>query len=207
MHDVRVLLGGVSQTSTPCVLYIRIKNAGHFTLDLPEAFCILIKPIMKRIARESDIAQVFAIYMDATVNPFLGYDPMAMDEFLPVYAQLMSKQAFFVYELAGEVAGFYCSNRYPGRASHVAYIGTFAVAPKYHGQGVARKMLESEISALRDQGVLRIEVIVESDNVKAKRFYAKLGFEVEGTLRKFYKRSTESNYIDDHIMALVFEKV
>ena len=148
--------------------------------------------------------KVFSIYMDEAVNPYLGYDPMGIEEFAAVYTQLLASKSFYVYETANGVVGFYRSERYPGRARHVAYIGTFAVAPQCHGQGVAKTMLESEIAGLRREGVLRIEVIVESDNAKAIRFYKKLGFEIEGTLRKFYKRSSDPSYIDDYLMALVF---
>ncbi|TGG95798.1 GNAT family N-acetyltransferase [Natronospirillum operosum] len=159
---------------------------------------------MKRSARKEDIESVFSIYMDEAVNPYLGHDPMKMDQFIGVYSQLLSSKAFYVYETDNSIAGFYKADRYPGRASHVAYIGTFAVAPKHHGTGMAKEMLENEITELRNQGILRIEIIVESDNEKAVRFYKKMGFEYEGTLRKFYKRSSSPNYIDDYLMALVF---
>lgn len=159
---------------------------------------------MKRVARKEDMASVFSIYMDESVNPYLGYDPMELDQFAEVYSQLIQSNSFYVYETENSVAGFYKSGRYPGRASHVAYIGTFAVAPKYHGAGMAKKILENEIAQLRADGILRIEIIVESDNDKAIRFYKKMGFEHEGTLRKFYKRSSSPDYIDDYLMALVF---
>jgi putative acetyltransferase len=159
---------------------------------------------VKRLAKKEDIETVFSIYMDETVNPYLGYDPMDIGEFANIYSQLVASKSFYVYETASGIAGFYKSDRYPGRANHVAYIGTFAVAPQYHGQGAAKAMLENEVSELRRDGVLRIEIIVESDNEKAIWFYKKLGFEVEGTLRKFYKRSSDPGYIDDYLMALVF---
>lgn len=159
---------------------------------------------MKRLARKEDIESVFSIYMDEAVNPYLGYDLMGINQFAEVYSQLLNSNAFYVYEKENSIAGFYKADRYPGRASHVAYIGTFAVAPTHHGSGIAREMLENEIAELRNEGVLRIEIIVESDNDKAIRFYKKMGFEHEGTLRKFYKRSSDPDYIDDYLMALVF---
>ena len=159
---------------------------------------------MKRIAKKEDIEAVFSIYMDKAVNPYLGYDPMGIEEFTNIYSQLVASKSFYVYETANGIVGFYKSDRYPGRASHVAYVGTFAVAPQCHGQGIAKIILENEISELRREGILRIEIIVESDNERAIRFYKKLGFETEGTLRKFYKRSSDPRYIDDYLMALVF---
>ena len=90
-------------------------------------------------------------------------------------------------------------------SSGVASLGTLAVNPALHGQGIALAMVTDAIERLRSEGVERIELIVESDNAPALRFYKKLGFEREGTLRKFYKRAGDAQAIDDHVMALLFD--
>ena len=87
----------------------------------------------------------------------------------------------------------------------MASLGTLAVNPALHGQGIALAMVTDAIERLKADGVRRIELIVESDNAPALRFYEKLGFEREGTLRKFYKRATDAQAIDDHIMALLLD--
>lgn len=160
---------------------------------------------MHRLAKDSDLETVFNIYMAETVVPFLGYDPMPLDEFRPIYEDLLKEQCFFVYEEAGEVAGFYKISRRPGRAHHVAYLGKFAVSPTFHGRGIGRKMLSDVIESMVAEGVKRIELIVESDNTGAVAFYERLGFEIEGTLKKFYKRAHEMHYVDDYIMARIFD--
>lgn len=66
-------------------------------------------------------------------------------------------------------------------------------------------MVSDAIEQLRAAGVKRIELYAESDNAPALRFYEKLGFVREGTLRKFYKRAGEADYIDDHLMALLLD--
>ena len=76
---------------------------------------------MHRLAELSDLEPVFAIYMDATVVPFLGYDPMPIEAFQPIFRELVESRCFFVYEVSGELAGFYKAARHPGRASHVGY--------------------------------------------------------------------------------------
>jgi RimJ/RimL family protein N-acetyltransferase len=58
---------------------------------------------------------------------------------------------------------------------------------------------------LKAAGVKRVELCVESDNAPGLRFYEKLGFQREGTLRKFYKRAGDAEAIDDHMMALLFD--
>ena len=95
---------------------------------------------MHRLAELSDLEPVFAIYMDATVVPFLGYDPMPVEAFQPIFRELVESRCFFVYEVSGELAGFYKASRHPGRASHVGYLGSLAVAPKFQGLGVARAL-------------------------------------------------------------------
>lgn len=160
---------------------------------------------MRRLATPEDIDTVFALYMHEKVVPYLGYDPMPLEDFKQIYRQLLDGRDFFVYERDGRIAGFYRASRYPGRVRHVASLGTLAVDPALHGQGIALAMVADAIERLKSDGVKRIELIVESDNAPALRFYEKLGFEREGTLRKFYKRATDAQAIDDHIMALLVD--
>lgn len=160
---------------------------------------------MRRLATPQDIEAVFSIYMHEKVVPFLGYDPMPLDEFRPIYRELVESRSFFIYKAEGRIAGFYRATRYPGRVSHVACFGTLAVDPLLHGKGIAHTMVSDGIARLVAEGVKRIELYVESDNAPGLRFYEKLGFEHEGTLRKFYKRAGEADYIDDHLLALLID--
>jgi ribosomal protein S18 acetylase RimI-like enzyme len=161
---------------------------------------------MRRLAEERDEARVYALYMDESVVPYLGYDPMPPAGFGPVFGELLASGCFFVYELDGELAGFYRATRYSGRARHVAGLGTLAVAPRFQGRGVAGAMVGDAIARLRAAGVRRVELSVESDNPRALRFYQRLGFEVEGTLRQLYKRAHQAHYVDNHVMGLLLER-
>ncbi len=76
---------------------------------------------MRRFAELSDLESIFTIYMDAKVVHFLGFDPMPIEAFKPIFYELVESRCFFVYEVSGELAGFYKASRHPGRASHVAY--------------------------------------------------------------------------------------
>ena len=160
---------------------------------------------MRRLATPQDLEAVFSIYMHEKVVPFLGYDPMPLDKFRPIYKELVESRSFYIYEVDGRVAGFYRATRYPGRVSHVACFGTLAVDPSLHGKGIAHAMVSDAIARLEAEGVKRIELYAESDNAPGLRFYEKLGFEYEGTLRKFYKRAGETDYIDDHLLALLID--
>ncbi|MES2040138.1 MAG: GNAT family N-acetyltransferase [Pseudomonadota bacterium] len=162
---------------------------------------------MQRLANRDDLHSVYAIYMDDTVVRFLGYDPMPLEQFSLIFDELLRSKAFFVHLSQEEIAGFYRISRYPGRAAHVAQLGTLAVAPHFQGKGLAQAMLAGAIQTLEAMGVRRVELIVEADNSRGLAFYQRLGFEIEGRLRQFYKRSDEQEYIDDFIMAKLLEEV
>ena len=156
---------------------------------------------MHRLATLDDLDAVYDIYMDEDVVPFLGFDPMPLAEFAPVMADLVATQAFHVVVKNGLVRGFYRVSTHPGRARHVAYLGTFAVAPDERGTGLAASIIETVVSRLQSEGVRRVELMLEADNPRALRFYEKLGFEFEGRLRSAYRRSHQSHDVDELLMA------
>jgi putative acetyltransferase len=157
------------------------------------------------LAEPGDLEAVHAIYMHEQVIPFLGYDAMPLEDFRAVYQALLVGDDFFVYESAGQLAGFYKVSRYPGRARHVASLGALAIDPALQGQGLGTAMVVDAIARLRGEGVSRVELLVEADNAQAIRFYRDLGFEHEGTQRKAYKRAGEAHYVDELMMALLLE--
>jgi len=160
---------------------------------------------MRRLATADDLAAVHAIYSHDEVTPFLTYEPMGLDDFQPIYAELLASGAFHVWQVDGAVAGFYRTTRYPGRVHHVVLLGTVAVDPGRHGQGIAQAMLVDALQMLRGQGVRRVELYAESDNTRALRFYRKLGFVHEGTLRGFYRRAGEAHDVDEYVMGLLLK--
>lgn len=162
---------------------------------------------MLRPVTSSDLHAVHAIYMHEAVIPYLGYDAMSLDEFKPVFDALVSSRSFYVWDDQGRVRGFCRTSRHEGRASHTAYIGTFAVAPDEQGSGLAQKIIEQIIQTLQADGVLRVELMLEADNPRARAFYERLGFEHEGRLRAAYKRRHEDVYVDELLMSRLLAPV
>jgi ribosomal protein S18 acetylase RimI-like enzyme len=158
-------------------------------------------PTLRRLATPGDIAAVHSIYMHPEVVPYLGIDPVSLDGFEPYFAGLVASGAFFVVPRDGEVRGFYRATRQPGRSRHVVILTTLAIDPSQKGTGLAFAMIEEAIELVRAQGVLRVELTLESDNQRALAFYRKLGFEQEGRLKKAYKRAGEPDYLDELVMA------
>lgn len=76
------------------------------------------------------------------------------------------------------------------------------MGPAEQGQGLAKKIIEQVIRILRADGVPRVELMPEADNLRARAFYEKLGFEHEGRLRAAYKRGNEDVYVDELLIAV-----
>jgi putative acetyltransferase len=87
------------------------------------------------------------------------------------------------------------------RRRHAGHIG-LAVHDKWQAKGVGTALMEALID-LADNwlDLSRLELTVFIDNEPALRLYKKLGFEVEGTHRKYAFR--DGVYVDAHTMARV----
>ena len=87
------------------------------------------------------------------------------------------------------------------RRAHVGDLG-MVVHDKWAGKGVGTALMEAAID-LADNwlNLSRLELTVYTDNEPALRLYKKLGFEVEGTHKKYAFRDGE--YVHAHAMARV----
>ena len=155
---------------------------------------------MIRLARPADVDAVYRIYMDASVIPWMGYDPMSIEDFQRVFAKYLAAETFFIAEREGEVAGFYRVTRFEGRGDHVAELGTFAVHPELKGSGLAREMIAGALAELKTAGVIRVQLMVEPENTRGIAFYERMGFHKENVQRRAFRRSGEAGEIDDIVM-------
>jgi len=158
---------------------------------------------MRRLVAPTDFDRVYDIYMHESVVPFLGFDPMTREAFAKVFDPLFESGCFYVYEVDGEVMGFYKAQRHVGRTAHVAYLGTLAVAPEAQGRGIAMGMMQDALARLQRAGITRVELTVEADNPRAITFYERLGFVHEGTQRAAYKRASDTGYVDELMYGLL----
>ena len=87
------------------------------------------------------------------------------------------------------------------RVQHVANCG-LGVHADYWNQGVGSALM-SAILDLADNwlNLTRVELEVYVDNAAAIHLYEKLGFAIEGTMRKYAFRDGE--FVDAHVMARV----
>ena len=82
---------------------------------------------------------------------------------------------------------------------HKGTLGIGILKP-YRGQGLGRRLMNIAIEAAKEKGLRRIELKVRTTNTHAFMLYQKLGFELEGTLRREW--CVDGQYYDTHIMAL-----
>jgi ribosomal protein S18 acetylase RimI-like enzyme len=124
---------------------------------------------------------------------------MSLNDFSDYWAKRMINEDIFVWVEGDKIAGMICINQESNRCSGTVTLCSLAIHPDYHNKGLGRKMVNEILSKLKKDKIVRVQLIVEEDNDKARPFYKKLGFEEEGKLRKYFNR--EGKFIDEIMMA------
>ena len=162
---------------------------------------------MLRLGSHDDFDALYPIYMHRKVNPYLSFEIMSKELFRPIFDQLINSGTLFVYEQpAGHIAATCIARRGQRRCAHVVCLSTLATDPTCHRQGVGSTFVRDLIAHLaKDKQVKRIELYAEADNDIALKFYQKLGFHIEGCLRKYYKRADDSEAVDELILGMLLD--
>lgn len=159
---------------------------------------------MIRKATLTDKDFIFGLYMHPAVNPYLLYEPMDMVTFEPIVADLLRKEMLFIYQNPdGLAVGMFKLVPHTYRSAHIVYLGGVAVDPQYSGKGYGFKMMQHIIAFTKDKGFLRVELSVAIQNEKAISLYEKVGFEKEGTLKKYTYLQQKNIFIDEILMAYI----
>ncbi|WP_394139851.1 GNAT family N-acetyltransferase [Cytobacillus oceanisediminis] len=96
---------------------------------------------------------------------------------------------FLVAEVNGRIVGFSrCEGSKLNRSAHKVEFGV-CVLKEYWGFGIGTNFLIESIQWADSNGIKKITLKVLETNEKAINLYKKLGFEVEGTLKKDKKLS------------------
>jgi acetyltransferase, GNAT family len=64
-----------------------------------------------------------------------------------------------------------------GHDGRRGYVYHTAVAEQYKRQGIGRRLVESSLKALSEEGINKVALLVFNRNEVAKRFWKKMGFE------------------------------
>lgn len=130
---------------------------------------------------------------------------MPVSEFKPIFEELTHGNDLYVYEIEDRIAATCVIKRLSRRCHHVASLGTLATNPNLQGRGIGTKFMQEVMDVLKKEGIKRIELSFEADNLIGEKFYHKLGFKREGTLKNWFKRANEDHYVDEHIMAIFLD--
>ena len=81
----------------------------------------------------------------------------------------------FVAEVAGQVAGYVSTRVDP--ATRIGGIPNFSVLPAYRNQGLGRRLLETAVAYLREQGMLYARIETLEQNPIGQHLYPSVGFQ------------------------------
>ncbi len=73
------------------------------------------------------------------------------------------------------------------KRTKVAGIETLNVDPKYHGNGIGKKLLIAAESDMNIRGIKKINLEVSTKNIPAIRLYEKLDYKIENNIKNYYK--------------------
>lgn len=158
---------------------------------------------MKAVTPEN-FDTIYDIYMDETINPFMSYDPCPKEEFKTIFQELMARDLFWLFQHEGKDCAMCGVILSKGRKKHSATIVSLGIKKEFQGLGIGKKIMHDVVQHLRNMGIWRIALTAEADNDRAISFYKKLGFEIEGRLSKYLKRDGSNEYIDEILMAKIF---
>ena len=96
----------------------------------------------------------------------------------------------YVYELDGEIVGFYIASK----VLDLVEIFTIAVDEDYRKRGIGRELLSHLIEKSKESGAREIWLEVSVKNFKAIGLYEKFGFEKDGIRKNYYQKLGEDAY-------------
>jgi L-phenylalanine/L-methionine N-acetyltransferase len=161
---------------------------------------------MLRPARNTDFNTIFDLYMHPEINPFLLYENLSQAEFKPIFQDLLNDEVLYVFEIDSQAVGMIKLIRLKHRCHHIAYLGGVAINPQYGGSGHGKAMLNAVLTLAKGMGLLRIELSTATSNHKAIGLYESLGFEKEGTLRKYTYLKSEGRFLDEVMMSYLIDQ-
>ena len=111
---------------------------------------------------------------------------------------------FLVAEVDGELAGT-CGLCGDHRKRYVHRVDiSIAIKKKFWGMGIGKNMLEEAIKWGKQNNLKRIELEVDTENMRAIILHTNLGFHVEGTIER-ERRLADGSYRNSYIMSMLID--
>ncbi|KIC96308.1 GNAT family N-acetyltransferase [Flavihumibacter solisilvae] len=156
---------------------------------------------MLKPAKPSDFSFFYGLYMHPEINPYLLYEQMSEESFIPIFEDLLHQKVLFVYYSDEQPAGMCKLVPQKHRNAHSFYLGGVAIHPQFSGKGHGLQMMKEILEYAKQQNCRRIELSTAAVNEKALRLYERAGFEREGLLRNYTWFRPENRYIDEILMS------
>lgn len=96
----------------------------------------------------------------------------------------------FVYEIDGEILGFYIISN----IADLVEIFTIAVDKGHREEGIGYKLLDHIINYAKENGASEIWLEVATKNIAAINLYQKYGFKVQTIRKNYYQKTGEDAY-------------
>jgi ribosomal protein S18 acetylase RimI-like enzyme len=136
------------------------------------------KNITVRKAERSDLEAVLKIYDSAKSN--LGQTATKYVEDA-INQNELGNVSLLVAEVDGKIVGAVKLKR---KRSHIGNVGLIAVLPEYRRLGIGNLLYKVMIWIFAKEGRIKISDQMTEPNEPMQKFFEKLGFVKEGTLRK-----------------------
>jgi L-phenylalanine/L-methionine N-acetyltransferase len=159
---------------------------------------------MVRLITIADFDFIYRLYMHPATNPYLLYEPMSIEDFRPIFDDLLAQEIIFIFSENDQNIGMFKLIPLKHRTSHINYIGGLAIDPDFSGKGYGSKMIEEIIALGQKRNLKRLELSTATFNTKAIKLYEKHGFKYEGVLRGYTHVAARNEYIDEQMMAYIY---
>jgi putative acetyltransferase len=160
---------------------------------------------MIRKATQNDFDFIYEIHVHPQTNRFLFYEIMSAEEFKSIFDELVEQDILYVYEEDSALKGMFKLMPKTHRAAHIVDLGGVAIHPLFSGKGYGQRMLNEILSHGREKGFIRMQLGVSVINTRAIHLYEKAGFKREGLLKKYIYLKNENLFLDDILMAYLYE--
>ncbi len=140
---------------------------------------------MIRIARESDVSAMLAIYAPFVLNTTVSfeYDVPTEDDFLTRFRSVTAQFPWLVWEEDGNVLGYaYGSAPFERAAYGWCAEDSVYLCPEAQGRGIGKKLCTALEKILFYQGYQRIYALITAENTNSIEFHKKMGYKLRGEL-------------------------
>jgi ribosomal protein S18 acetylase RimI-like enzyme len=156
-------------------------------------------------ATDKDFLFIYQLYMHPTINPYLMYEPMDENTFIPIFNNLIQQDILYICNLHDEQVGMCKLIPLPYRSAHGVYCGSVAIHPNYMGKGLGKKMMQQVVKHAIELGFKRIELSVAVENIKAIELYKSVGFYNVGLLKNYTFLQLQNRYVDEWMMECLLD--